>query len=430
MARKRRSVRLQTKEARRLLPIAHAPYWFEVRPLLHIGFRKGRRTSTWLLRENIAGRQHKRRVGIADDENIDADHVTVLSFEDVLKVATADDRPTVALVPRYTVNAALTAYWAHRRAKSAKYSVESDKGKIQAHVVEKFGETDVADLTTEDLLAWRDGMVKDTDDPDVKRRSKVSANRVRSIFFAALNLAYEHGRVKSRDAWQRTKPFKNVDEARKRALTVAEAVKVINACEPDFRQLVRGSLYTGLRLGELFALRAADVTAERIEVRHSKSGKPRSVPLNDEGAQFFEEATAGKQGSELVFPRADGQPWHRMHASRGMRRACAGAGLSPPATFHDLRRSYASLLINKKTDIEVIQKLLGHADLRMTVRAYAHLLDATISKAVKKNLPSFGLAPTNVKKLRRQEQPADAYAAIKQAEASPDGLLSKQDNHT
>ena len=181
---------------------------------------------------------------------------------------------------------------------------------------------------------------------------------------------------------------------------MAEAIKLINACERDFRQLVRGSLYTGLRLGELFALRAADVTDERIEVRHSKSGKPRSVPLNDEGAQYFEEATAGKQGDELVFTRADGHPWQRIHASRGMRRACIKAGTNPPATFHDLRRSYASLLINKKTDVEVIQKLLGHADLRMTVRAYAHLLDATISKAVKKNLPSFGLAPTNVKKLR------------------------------
>ena len=206
--------------------------------------------------------------------------MTVLSFEDALKIATADDRPTVGLVPRYTVNAALTAYWAHRRAKSTKALVDSDKVKINAHVVEEFGEVDVADLTVVKLQAWRDNLVKDTDDLDLKRRSKATANRVRAVFFAALNLAYEHGRSKSRDAWQRVKPFKNVDEARKRALTVAEAIKLINACEPDFRQLVRGSLYTGLRLGELFALRAADVTDERIEVRHSKSGKPRSVPLN------------------------------------------------------------------------------------------------------------------------------------------------------
>lgn len=401
MARKQRSIRLQTKQSRRDLPPAHEPYWHEVRPLLHIGFRKGRRSSTWLLRENVNGRRHKRRLGLAEDENFDADHMTVLSFEDVLKIATADDRPTAGLGPRYTVNAALTAYWAHRRAKSAKASVDSDKIKINAHVVEEFGEVDVADLTMEKLQAWRDSLVRDTDDLDLKRRSKATANRIRAVFFAALNLAYEHGHIKSRDAWQRVKPFKNVDEARKRALTVAEAIKLINACEPDFRQLVRGSLYTGLRLGELFALRAADVTDERIEVRHSKSGKPRSVPLNDEGVQFFEEATAGKQGDKLVFTRADGHPWQRIHASRGMRRACTRAGINPPATFHDLRRSYASLLINKKTDVEVIQKLLGHADLRMTVRAYAHLLDATISKAVKKNLPSFGLATTNVKKLRR-----------------------------
>jgi len=400
MARKQRSIRLQTKEARRLLPVAHEPYWHEVRPLLHIGFRKGRRSGTWLLRENVNGRRYKRRLGLADDENVDADHLTVLSFEDALKIATADDRPTAGLVPRYTVNAALVAYWAHRRAKSAKSSVEGDKVKIKAHVVEKFGETDVADLTTEKLQAWRDGMVKDTDDVDLKRRSKATANRVRAIFFAALNLSYEHGHIRSRDAWQRVKPFKNVDQARKRVLTVVEAVKVINACTPDFRQLVRGALYTGLRLGELFALQAADVAEERIEVQHSKSGKPRSVPLNDEGAQFFEEATAGKKGAELVFTRTDGHAWQRVHASRGMKRACTIVGLNPPATFHDLRRSYASLLINKKTDIEVIQKLLGHADLRMTVRAYAHLLDATISKAVRKNLPSFGAAATKVKRMR------------------------------
>jgi integrase len=401
MGRKRRSVRLQTKDARRALPVAHAPYWFEVRPLLHIGFRKGRRSSTWLLRENIGGKQYKRRVGNADDENVDADHVTVLSFEDVLKVATAADRPTAGLLPRYTVNAALDAYWNYRRAKSSKSAVEGDKVKIKAHVADQFGETDLADLTTETLKAWRDSLVKDTDDLDLKRRSKASANRIRAVFFAALNLAYEHGRVQSRDPWQRVKPFKNVDEARKRSLTVGEAIKVINACDPDFRSLVRGSLYTGLRLGELIALRAADVSADRIEVRHSKSAKPRSVPLNDEGSRFFEEATAGKKGADLVFIRSDGHPWQRIHASRGMKRACTRAGIDPPATFHDLRRSYASILINKKTDVEVIQRLLGHADLRMTVRAYAHLLDATISKAVKNKLPSFGLAPTRVKTLRR-----------------------------
>lgn len=75
------------------------------------------------------------------------------------------------------------------------------------------------------------------------------------------------------------------------------------------------------------------------------------------------------------------------------------AKIRPAATFHDLRRSYASLLINRGTDAEVIRELLGHADLRMTIRAYAHLLNRTVAKVVKKKLPSFGFERDNVRKL-------------------------------
>jgi integrase len=72
-----------------------------------------------------------------------------------------------------------------------------------------------------------------------------------------------------------------------------------------------------------------------------------------------------------------------------MRAACAAAKIEPPAVFHDLRRSYGSLLLNSGASADAIQELLGHADLRMTRRAYAHIADKTLQKAVKK-LPSFG----------------------------------------
>ena len=48
----------------------------------------------------------------------------------------------------------------------------------------------------------------------------------------------------------------------------------------------------------------------------------------------------------------------------------------------------------------MIQELLGHADLRMTRRAYAHLLNSTVAKTVRKKLPSFGLEQSNVRKVR------------------------------
>jgi site-specific recombinase XerD len=82
-----------------------------------------------------------------------------------------------------------------------------------------------------------------------------------------------------------------------------------------------------------------------------------------------------------------------------LKRLCGGGKTAPPV-FHDLRRSYGSLLLNAGADAEVMQELLGHADLRVTRRAYAHLLNATVAETVKKELPSFGLERSNVRKLR------------------------------
>ena len=73
-----------------------------------------------------------------------------------------------------------------------------------------------------------------------------------------------------------------------------------------------------------------------------------------------------------------------------MRAANRAAKINPPARFHDLCRSYGSLLINAGASGEVIQKLLGHSDMRMTLRVYAHLLDTRIAEQVRAKLPSFG----------------------------------------
>src|SRR5205807_5266434 len=140
-------------------------------------------------------------------------------------------------------------------------------------------------------------------------------------------------------------------------------------------------------------LRPSDLTDGSVRVEHSKSGRPRSVPLTGEGAAFFEQATKGKADGERLF-----EPVARINVSRGMRAACKVAEVSPPATFHDLRRSYGSLLLNSGAAADVISELLGHADMRMTRRAYAHLLDKTLRKTVDEHLPSFKAAPKKRRK--------------------------------
>ena len=67
-------------------------------------------------------------------------------------------------------------------------------------------------------------------DVETQRRRRSSANRVLTILKAALNHAYDEGKVASNDAWgRRVKPYRAVDVARLRFLTVAEARRLINA---------------------------------------------------------------------------------------------------------------------------------------------------------------------------------------------------------
>jgi integrase len=298
------------------------------------------------------------------------------------------------------VNDALEAYWNFRRAKSPQQSVKTDQLKMQATINEEFGCTKVADLTTSELEEWRNGLVAATEDRDKQRRAQASANRIWTVLRAALNKAYRNGKVASADAWRRVEPFRNVDRPGTRFLSTSEAMRLLNTMQPAFRRLARAGLYTGLRLGELCRLHACDVVDGQVHVQISKGGRARTVPLSADGRVFFEEVCAGLEGEQLVFLRSNGQAWTGMVVSRQMRKACGLAKLKPPVTFRDLRRSYGSLLINRGAEAEVIQELLGHADMRMTRRVYAHLLNRTIARTVKSKLPSFGLERSNVRKIR------------------------------
>lgn len=135
----------------------------------------------------------------------------------------------------------------------------------------------------------------------------------------------------SADAWRAVRAFRNVDRPRRRFLSVDEAKRLLNAAAPDFSRLARGALYTGLRLGELLALRVADIAEGQVHVRHSKAGPSRTVPLSTEGAEFFEQVTAGKAGDALLFVRESGAEWARIQVSRSMRRVCGAAKIAPPA---------------------------------------------------------------------------------------------------
>jgi integrase len=363
---------------------------------------------SWWLREYIGGAYRTRRLARADDSN-DADGVTILSFSDAVRASLNGQRPTLEAAARLRVEDALEEYFEARAAHSTPDSIQRDRIAAESTIVpakddrlkDALSEQKqrrlrhslrgklVTELTTTDLRRWRDALVPSSTDPEVRRCAKARANRVWSILRAALNHAFHNERIADDRPWRRVTPFKNVDQPQTRFLRAEECRALIAAADADLRPLVQACLFTGLRLGELLALTAADVGPDHVTVRHSKTGRSRRVPLNAAGAEFFTKLIEGKGRVDRFFAHHASTPRAKMRISRAMREACAVAKIDPPVEFRQLRTSYGSLLLNADAPLSTISELLGHTDTRMTRRHYAHLLSEKLKETVDEKLPNF-----------------------------------------
>lgn len=395
-----RSVRLETREARRRLPPQHEPYWRTVSRGVALGYRKTDQGGAWYVRRFNGGGYHKRAIGETDDTH-PADGQFRLSWSDALRLALDEPKRAAATKLHYSVVEAFEGYFEHRRARGrSTESLTFDRGKVEPFV-EKFGTSYLADLTTADLQAWRDSRVsKAGTDPenseaqqrDAKRRTQATVNRSWAVIRAGLNWAFTTGRVESDLAWRRVKPFQNVDQPRQRFLSTVEAGTLLGACADDFRPLAHAALVTGLRLGELLRLTPADIASDAVHVGEGKTGRGRTVPITAEGKRLFAQLVKGRAPGDLLFRDAEGLTWTRPKISRRMADAVADAKLAH-VSFHDLRRSYGSLLANAGARDAIIAAALGHSDTRMTRRHYAHLLDKAVAEEIGKHLPTFTKAP-------------------------------------
>jgi integrase len=187
----------------------------------------------------------------------------------------------------------------------------------------------------------------DLANPDAVRRRRATANRIFDVLKAALNLAFRERHAASDEAWRRVKPFREASAPKIRYLDHAEALRLVNACEPGFRPLVQCALLTGCRYGEIVSFRVADFDrdAGTVSVCASKAGRPRHAVLTEDGITLFERHVAGRVGTAPVFNRSDDVLWGRSHQHRPLRDAWRRAGINPPASFHISRHTYATHLL-------------------------------------------------------------------------------------
>jgi integrase len=191
-------------------------------------------------------------------------------------------------------------------------------------------------------------------------------------------------------------------------LTPDHARTLLDVARGDrFEALYVLAITTGLRRGELLGLRWQDVDLKRgyLQVRQQlirtkkglsfttpKGSKSRSVKLTQRAVETLKSHRKRQledklrlvglwQDAGLVFTTRKGTPFHPDSLTkRSFEPLMKRAGL-PQIRFHDLRHTFATLLLAKGTHPKVVQEMLGHANISQTIDTYSHVLPDMQSEA-------------------------------------------------
>ena len=160
----------------------------------------------------------------------------------------------------------------------------------------------------------------------------------------------------------------------------AEEVRRLLDAAPTLRQraIMEVSYSGGLRLGEVLHLKVTDIDSGRmvIRVERGKGGKDRTVMLA--GCLLETLRAWWKQGKPRtwLFPGQGGKrPLNPTVVQRGFAVAKQAARIDKPVSFHSLRHSFATHLMESGVNVRTIQALLGHRSLGTTER-YTHVAGA------------------------------------------------------
>jgi integrase len=193
---------------------------------------------------------------------------------------------------------------------------------------------------------------------------------------------------------------------RERYLTESEMQRLADELTRDADRrgcdAIRLILATGARRNEVVLARWSQVTLDACTLRvPSKSGRDRSIRLNDVALALLRQLPS-RGRSEYLFPGSrTGRPTSIFKTWRRVRRR---AGLED-VRLHDLRHTFASILVNQNVSLYTVKELLGHSTVRMTER-YAHLANRTTLEAAQLVARAISAA-TEDRPSRAREVPAD-----------------------
>ncbi|WP_353506592.1 site-specific integrase [Pseudoalteromonas apostichopi] len=257
--------------------------------------------------------------------------------------------------------------------KANKRSFRGDQSILDNHMYPMWQDRRLTEITKHDIQRFLDKMLED--------HMPATVNRMLSLAHRMFKLTIE---------WNfAPQPFINPaagvrklkeNNRRERYLTKEELDNFIAACDAEPSRTPTNALklavLSGMRIGEILSARWSNLEVVdgkgSLFLPHTKSGFSRTVVLNDAALKtILEQKPFRKKGNTFIFPgKMKGQHIH--HPKKAFARIKASAGGLVDLRIHDLRHSFASMLINSGATLYETQHLLGHHNPQTTTR-YAHL---------------------------------------------------------
>jgi len=284
--------------------------------------------------------------------------------------------------------------------KQTKKSWDTDDCILRCHILPVLGKKTLSAITTNDIesmmQAMRDGgksgvakgRAKSKDVPAGVGYAPATCNRAAILLRYLFNLAIDKWKLPGvmRNPAAKVQLFE-VNNIRQVFLSPEQFGTLVEASKtkcgqqnPLTLQIVMFLVLTGVRKANAFKARWCEIDEARglWNIPITKSGKPQNLQLSQEVLNLLQ-TLPSRGSSDYLFPSPKtGKPFVSIYSSWNSMRKEAGL---PHVRMHDLRHTFASLLVNGGASLFMVQNALGHSNPRITMR-YAHLADHTQRLAI------------------------------------------------
>ncbi|MBI5023357.1 MAG: tyrosine-type recombinase/integrase [Candidatus Magasanikbacteria bacterium] len=209
-----------------------------------------------------------------------------------------------------------------------------------------------------------------------KQKGGLSSQSI-ALFANAINFLYTQ--IYKRENFQKLRQPKRTNKL-PAILTKQEVESLLKQTDNKKHRTILAIAYAaGLRVSEVISLKVKDIDfAEMtLTVRQGKGRKDRLTVISPRLVDDLKDLTQGKDGSDCVFESNRGGKLTTSTAQKIFYHCLAKADIKKDATFHSLRHSFATHLLENGVDVRYVQELLGHQNIR-TTQIYTHVTNPSL----------------------------------------------------